>query len=139
MGVFDNEKNASTLQTVVEPPSAHLTAGQKQEGERNDVLSIHSLHSLAPSDHSTIADDQSHDIEATLERTLTPKKPVVKVARSKRRGLFARFCFVAEVTEPWDYQNSTKWFITFIVAVAGAAAPVGSAIIFRTLLSRLCS
>ena len=131
MGVSDDEKQPTTLTSVTPPSAPHLTGPQKEEGQNGDTLSIHTLHSLAASQHSTIADDQTHDVEAALRRTLTPRKPVVTVARSKRRGLFARFCVVAEVTDPWDYKNSTKWFLTFIIAVAGAAAPVGSAIIFR--------
>lgn len=96
---------------------------------RNDNL--YALHTLAASAHSTIHDDRDHDLEA-LERTRTPRAAPVKVPRSERRGLFARFCLVAEVIEPWDYNGSTKWWITFVVAVAGAAAPVGTAIILRT-------
>ena len=55
----------------------------------------------------------------------------VKVSRSKRRGLLGRFTILAEVEEPKHYPNSTKWFITFVVAVTAAAAPLGSAIFFR--------
>src|SRR4051812_48431937 len=114
MGGSDDEKDPNTLNIGSEPPAVALSARQKEEGDTGDALSIHSLHSLALSAHSTLDDDRSHNVEAALERTLTPKKPIVKVSRSERRGLFARFCLVAEVTEPWDYKNSTKWYITFI-------------------------
>ncbi|MCJ1268872.1 hypothetical protein MMC22_008760 [Lobaria immixta] len=57
----------------------------------------------------------------------------IKVSRSKRRGLFGRFAILAEVEEPRDYKNNTKWFITFIVALAALAAPLGSTIIFPAL------
>jgi hypothetical protein len=133
MGLSDDEKHLDISPSVEVPPATHLAAVEKETGHNADTLSIHTLPSLAASEHSTLADDQSHDVEGALERTLTPKKPIVKVPRSKRRGLFARFCVVAEVTDPCDYQNRTKWFLTFIIAVAGAAAPVGSAIIFRML------
>ncbi|RMD41538.1 hypothetical protein DV735_g3559, partial [Chaetothyriales sp. CBS 134920] len=63
----------------------------------------------------------------------TPKRPVVKVPSSKRRGLFARFALVAEVTDPRDYPDSTKWFLVSIIGFAAAAAPVGSAIIMPSL------
>ncbi len=134
MSAPHDEKEASVCGNAEEPEVAHLTEKSKDERrlEADDALSTHSSHSSAPSEQSTITDNQSHDVEAALERTLTPKKPIIKVSRAQRRGLFVRFCVVAEVTEPWDYQNSTKWFITFIIAIAGAAAPVGSAIIFRT-------
>ena len=55
----------------------------------------------------------------------------IKIPRSKRRGLFGRFAILAEVEEPRDYQNSTKWFITSLVGLAAVAAPLGSTIIFR--------
>lgn len=85
-------------------------------------------------DHSTIAGDE--DVErngSTLERIVTPMRPTVKVPRSKRRGLFARFALVAEVTQPQDYDRKLKWFITFIVAFSAAAAPAGSSIFFPAL------
>ena len=87
-------------------------------------------HSLG---HSTIAE---HDVErngSALERTITPRPPTVKVPRSHRRGLFARFALVAEVTNPVDYDRKLKWFVTFIVAFSAAAAPAGSSIFFPAL------
>ena len=54
------------------------------------------------------------------------------VPRDKRRGLFGRFAVLEEVVEPKDYPRKTKWFITFIVAIAGAAAPLGSVIYLRS-------
>ncbi len=56
----------------------------------------------------------------------------VKVPRSRRRGLFARATVLAEVEDPYQYSYRTKWFIVFLVAYAAAAAPLGSAIFFRT-------
>ncbi|RVX74858.1 hypothetical protein B0A52_01135 [Exophiala mesophila] len=96
----------------------------------DDARSVHTNASA----HSTIADH--HDVENVneiLRRTYTPKNPIEIVPRSKRRGLFARFTLIAEVTNPYDYSNNLKWFITFIVSVAGAAAPVGSAILLPAL------
>ena len=56
--------------------------------------------------------------------------PVV-VSRSNRRGLFGEFTLIPEVENPKAYPRKTKWFITFIVAAAGATAPMGSSIFFR--------
>jgi hypothetical protein len=53
------------------------------------------------------------------------------VQRSKRRGLFGQLTLLAEVENPKTYARNKKWFITFIVAVAGATAPMGSSIFFR--------
>lgn len=66
----------------------------------------------------------------------------VKVPRSERRGLFARATILAELEDPYQYSYRTKWFIVFVVAYAAAAAPLGSAIIFRMwyfiFLEKLC-
>ena len=56
--------------------------------------------------------------------------PVV-VSRSSRRGLCGEFTLIPEVENPKAYPRKTKWFITFIVAAAGATAPMGSSIFFR--------
>jgi hypothetical protein len=56
-----------------------------------------------------------------------------KVPRSQRRGLFASITILPEVTDPYhQYSYRTKWFIVFVVAYSAAAAPMGSAIFFRT-------
>jgi len=57
--------------------------------------------------------------------------PPVKVPRSQRRGLFGRITILAEVEEPKNYPRRTKWFITCVIALAAAAAPLGSTIFFR--------
>lgn len=74
--------------------------------------------------------DKKRDPEAArVDTNDTP--PAVKVPRAQRRGLFARFALIAEVEEPKHYSRRVKWFITFVVALAAVAAPMGSAIIFR--------
>lgn len=83
---------------------------------------------------TTIADQEPGTCEGQqVERLQTNKQPLVKVPRARRRGLFARFALIPEVTEPSHYPNTTKWLITAIVALAAAAAPVGSSIIFPAL------
>lgn len=72
---------------------------------------------------------KERDIE-TAENEVEDPKPV-KVPRSQRRGLFGRFTIVAEVEQPKHYSRRIKWYITFVVALAAVAAPMGSAIIFR--------
>ncbi|KAH8881589.1 MFS general substrate transporter [Thozetella sp. PMI_491] len=71
---------------------------------------------------------QSHGRNSSVfSRTLAP------VPRAERRGLFSRFAIIPEIGRPYDYKNSTKWTITAIVALAGAAAPVGSSIFYPAL------
>lgn len=63
----------------------------------------------------------------------TRSRPLSIVPRSKRRGLLGKFAIIPEVERPHEYGNGTKWAITAIVALAAAAAPVGSAIFYRRL------
>lgn len=74
--------------------------------------------------------------EAPAQRTISATssnrpRPLIAVPRAERRGILARFTVVPEVEKPYHYASSTKWFITFVVAVAAAAAPIGSAILLR--------
>lgn len=82
--------------------------------------------------HTEISNgSEKQDVEAGEEEVDDPQP--VKVPRSKRRGLFGRFTFVAEVDDPKLYPRKIKWFITFNIALAAVAAPLGSAIVFRKL------
>ena len=76
---------------------------------------------------------EAKDVELAQARSTTESvnPPPVKVPRAQRRGLFGRFSILAEVEEPKHYARRAKWFITFIIALAAIAAPLGSAIILR--------
>ncbi|KAI1262654.1 major facilitator superfamily transporter [Xylariaceae sp. FL1019] len=58
---------------------------------------------------------------------------VVPVPRAKQRGFLSWLSVIPEVDRPYNYQDGTKWFITLVVAVAAAAAPMGSAIFYPSL------
>ncbi|KAI8672711.1 MFS domain-containing protein [Fusarium sp. Ph1] len=60
-------------------------------------------------------------------------RPLSIVPRSKRRGLFGSLTLVPEIAYPPDYKNSTKWGLTFIIALATAAAPLGSTVVYPAL------
>lgn len=113
--VVDEEKD------IVEP---------QEHGPTDNPLSEEKKHQTNVEAARTRSQDQA---QADLERIESVKEPIVQVERSKRRGLFANLAAIPEVTEPTHYPNSTKWLITAIVAVAAAAAPVGSAIILPSL------
>lgn len=81
-------------------------------------------------------DEEKMDKEAQqLQRQSTELGPAIAVPRMKRRGVFGQLTLVAEVEDPKTYPRKMKWFITFIVAVAAAAAPMGSSIFFREWIS----
>ena len=122
------------------------TLGQPVENEKHIVEHEARKESLPEKEHRTLSHDDVQSETSTisdqepaqqrqqdLERVQSVKLPLIKVPRSERRGLFARFAAIPEVTEPQHYSNKTKWLVTFIVAIAAAAAPVGSAIILPTL------
>ncbi|KAJ5781665.1 uncharacterized protein N7518_010148 [Penicillium psychrosexuale] len=92
------------------------------------------IHSLSGASSNT-AEEENDDLEnpPRLERQLTELGPPIQVARSKRRGLFGQLALVAEVENPKTYPRRMKWFITFVVALAGATAPMGSAIFLPSL------
>lgn len=128
------EKTISPSVNPVEPSASDKDMGKEDVGTKSRTASMHSLDSVAPpSSPSTVTAD-NEDVEhgaSALSRIITPQRDAVTVPRSQRRGLFGRFTLVAEVQDPYDYDNKLKWFITFIVAFAAAGAPMGSTIFLR--------
>ena len=55
------------------------------------------------------------------------------IPRHQRRGLFAQCTLVAEIPNPYRYSRRLKWCITFIISIAGAAAPTATSIILPAL------
>ncbi|OJJ49229.1 hypothetical protein ASPZODRAFT_150152 [Penicilliopsis zonata CBS 506.65] len=96
------------------------------------------FHSL--SRESSVASAEE-DENKTVDEAVPPRHPPaderddgpVVVPRLKRRGLLGQFTLLAEVEDARTYPRKTKWFITFIVALAGAIAPMGSSIVFPSL------
>ncbi|KAK6441618.1 hypothetical protein LTR95_002156 [Oleoguttula sp. CCFEE 5521] len=112
-----------------------------RRGRRRSVETHESRRNSHDSDQ-THSDIEGHDAQvATPHRSRSRarssvrsiKRDAVIVPRGERRGLFARLAVIAEVTEPYDYTRRKKWTVTFIVAVAAAAAPMGSSIILPVL------
>lgn len=62
----------------------------------------------------------------------TASRPYTVVPRSQRRGLLGSLTLVPEISYPPAYKKSTKWALTFIIALATAAAPLGSTVVYRT-------
>ena len=107
----------------------HIRNKEVHVGASRTPSSAQSLEA-AHSDHPRNITSSPAPIPASIANSVRPAP--VKVPRSNRRGLFGRFSIIAEVEEPKDYPNKTKWFLTFVIAVAAAAAPFGSTIFFRT-------
>lgn len=123
--VTDTAKLAA--QGLDHEPSKEHVVSDLEEKINHEPSQDASQPSIAPA--AECPESEKRDVEAVDVEVEDPKP--VKVPRSKRRGLFGRFTIVAEVEEPKHYPRNIKWYITFVVALAAVAAPMGSAIIFR--------
>ena len=109
---------------------AELASSQTENGSIE--CGNEKAHSANPAVDS-IHYESKAELGLPAEKTESIHPAPIKVLRSKRRGLLGRFSLLAEVEEPKDYRRGTKWFITFVIAMAAVAAPLGSAIILREL------
>ena len=124
---MDNDTAKISAQEIDhESPKEHVAPGlEKITDHLRSSASPHHQNEHA-TEGSVTEQKDTEDVEAEIE-----EPGPVKVPRSKRRGLFGRFAILAEVEEPKQYSRTTKWYITFVVALAAVAAPLGSTIIFR--------
>ncbi|KAL4788201.1 major facilitator superfamily domain-containing protein [Aspergillus varians] len=83
------------------------------------------------SDHTQTAPGK--DTEDQITPSSPAEEPPRVVPRLHRRGLFGQITLLEEVENPKAYPRNKKWFITFVVAVAGSVAPMGSSIFFPAL------
>lgn len=119
---------------TVEEPSP--TAERGRTGDRRSCASRSSHGSQITASDIEAADHQvppHRDRSRAHSSARSVRRDAVIVPRSQRRGLLARFSVFAEVTDPYDYTVTKKWTITFIIAVAGAAAPMGSSLVLPAL------
>lgn len=98
-------------------------------GSSNDSQRTLSDH---PHDHQTATPSRERSRAQSSARSV--KQDPVKVPRRQRRGLLGRFTIIAEVTNQYDYPRKTKWILTFVIAVAGAAGPMASSIVLPALV-----
>jgi hypothetical protein len=132
MGRDPEKVDMNTKHDSVEEP----IRDDEKRSSRKEIADSNSVHS-----HST--NDTIEEIPEGLEQdtkqaqrtksssSSTRTRTAIIVPRAKRRGFLARLTVIPEVERPYDYKNRTKWFITFQVAIAAAAAPMGSAILLR--------
>lgn len=117
---------------MVAPEPNHGGVSQYAPTEKDLETSAASPESIHSSDHSHTAAESQDEAEAQAPRTIQRiKEPLVVVPRAERRGLFAALSILPEVQQPRDYSNSTKWFLTIIIAIASFAAPTGSSVFWR--------
>jgi hypothetical protein len=121
------------MSTAIEKGDPIMPAISPSNSSHDHSLEMDDAKSRSHASSIAAADEEKSipDMPIPLARQSTELGPAVKVPRSKRRGLFGQMTLVAEVEDPKTYPRRMKWFITFIVAVAGATAPMGSSIFFR--------
>jgi hypothetical protein len=127
---------------AIDGPSRQTTGSTgKDESNNNETLSVREKDSGHPRPASSIdtiepvpVEDLRNAFRSWSQASTTRSRPLSIVPRSKRRGILARLAIIPEVERPYDYATGTKWLITFIVAIAAAAAPIGSIIFFRKCL-----
>ncbi|KAM3425089.1 hypothetical protein BST61_g7055 [Cercospora zeina] len=128
-------------------PDAAATASDDDHVSRFDPRRDNCPRSPRSSEDSQRTVSAGHDPQVTTHRSRSrgnrsqahssirsATREAIKVPKSDRRGLLARFCVFEEVTNAQDFSRRKKWTITAIVALAGAAAPMGSAIILPALV-----
>ncbi|RDW60401.1 MFS transporter [Aspergillus mulundensis] len=102
----------------------------------NDHDDSHSLSSSQNSEldrhPTTPGKDVEDQVKVTPAAASEEEVPRV-VPRLSRRGLFGQITLLEEIENPKCYPRNKKWFITFVVAVAGSVAPMGSSIFFPAL------
>lgn len=84
--------------------------------------------------HSGRSSDEPEANRLDLSRTVSAQsRPISlrKVPTSQRCGLCPRLSILYEADDPKGYPRKIKWFITFNIALAAVAAPMGSSIILR--------
>jgi hypothetical protein len=117
-------------------PVSHPGVSTTQDNESTkrgdtDEESIHS-HSSLGSIEAIPEDTEVPQLSKTKSKSSSVRsRPLSIIPRSERRGLLARFTIIPEVEQPYHYKRSTKWLITLQIAIAAAAAPMGSAILLR--------
>lgn len=83
-------------------------------------------------DHQTAT--PARDLSRAQSSIRSVRQEPIKVPRKQRRGLLGRFTIISEVTVQYDYPRRTKWMLTFVIAVAGAAGPMASSIVLPALV-----
>lgn len=97
--------------------------------DKAEEASIHSKTTYDTIENGQVENDERDT--TNVRASSTRSRALSAISRSKRRGLLATITIVPEVENPYGYKNGTKWFITLVIALAAAAAPLGSAIFLR--------
>jgi hypothetical protein len=127
----EQEGNQNVPQHV-DGPILHPEVSTTRDGESRKEADERSVHSQSSGDSiEPVPVQQETPTSSNPKPASVGSRTLSIVPSSKRRGLLGRLSIIPEVDRPYDYANTTKWLITLVVALAAAAAPLGSAIFFR--------
>jgi multidrug resistance protein len=137
-----SEKRGMKIHNVATPSPSESLSGdvvRKETGKEMNILRDEDTGSKAPSTPSSTPAPSMHDEHGP--ETPQPRTRASSIAstahpveRTNRRGLFGSLAVIVEISNPYHYPRRTKWMITTLVAIAGMAAPLGSAIVMPVLL-----
>jgi hypothetical protein len=113
----------------VEHPGVSTSPDQEEKTDGDSIHSEHSHTSAGSIEH--IPEEKEPAQRSKSKSSSVRSRPLSIVPRHKRRGLLGKLSLIPEVDRPYDYKRSTKWLITLLVALAAAAAPMGSSIFLR--------
>ena len=106
----------------------------ERDPEKRGSVATNADSLISTGSESTTHEPITEDTEAQQRSDgLAKKAPLRIVPRSQRRGLLGRFGLIAEVENPRDYSNRTKWILTTVVAFSGVCAPLGSTVLLPSL------
>ncbi|KAK5987072.1 MFS transporter OpS2 [Cladobotryum mycophilum] len=125
----------------VQPPSdsssihSDTTDTQTANGETHDEKQHRDHHKTSEKDVPSTTDIgvEAGAVPQRIQSRASTRPGAVLVPRSERRGMFSNLTLIPEVERPYDYKDSTKWAITFTIAMAAAVAPLGSSIFYPAL------
>lgn len=132
--------DSSSISITSAPSEDQDTSNEKKTArsqvEEDDDDSEPHHDALVPTVSITTAAQPADETNAEAGRSrsrasTTRSRTLTIVPRAQRRGVLARLTLVPEVERPYEYKNSTKWGITLTIALATAAAPLGSSIFYR--------
>jgi hypothetical protein len=129
----------NTTQTVMDEEKKDWVIRQGSqagsEAPRSDQIGLQDEENAHASDKAVLNSGQEQqqgaEPEVALTRAASETRPLEVIPRSQRRGLFGRFAIIPEVSNPYEYKNSTKWMMTIIVSFAAATSSTGSSIFYR--------
>jgi hypothetical protein len=118
----NNQDQAQDFDGISGKNGFPITGKEEARDGDKDEDSIHSHSSGYIIEPVPVKEETSQ--RSKSKTSSTRSRSLAIVPRSKRRGLFGRFSIIPEVERPYDYPNKTKWFITFIIALAAAVSDV---------------